>query len=285
MALVTLKDVLGKAMSADYGVPSFNVHNLEFVRGVMRAAEELRAPVILAIAPVSIEHAGLEALAALARVHAQRAPVPVVVHLDHGRDIDVVRRSIELGLSSVMYDGSDLPFDENIRRTRAVVEVAHRTGVSVEGEIGTVAKHEDVASGAVTAEQLRQYFTRPEEARRFVEETGVDALAVAVGTVHRMPLQSARIDRGRLREIHEAVSVPLVFHGCTGMVDEEYRAAYGSGVKKFNIGTRLVKAFEQGLQAEQAAGKGLLPLLKAGANAVYESAKNRIGTLNCAGRA
>jgi len=285
MALVSLKEVLGKAMPADYGVPSFNVHNLEFVRGVMRATEELRAPVILAIAPVSIEHAGLEELAALARVHALRASVPVVVHLDHGRDLDVVRRSIDLGLSSVMYDGSDLPMAENIKRTRAVVEMAHRAGVSVEGEIGHVPMHADVASGAVTAEQLRQYFTRPEEARRFVEETGVDALAGAVGTVHRMPLQSARIDRGRLREIHEAVSVPLVFHGCTGMVDEEYRAAYGSGVKKFNIGTRLVKAFEQGLQAEQAAGKGLLACLKAGASAVYESAKNRIGTLNCAGRA
>jgi fructose-bisphosphate aldolase class II len=285
MALVTLKDVLGKAMPVDYGVPSFNVHNLEFVRGVMRATEELRAPVILAIAPVSIEHAGLEELAALARVQALRAPVPVVVHLDHGRDIEVVRRSIDLGLSSVMYDGSDLPMAENIKRTRAVVELAHRVGVSVEGEIGHVPMHADVASGAVTAEQLRQYFTRPEEARRFIEETGVDALAVAVGTVHRMPLQSARIDRGRLREIHEAVPVPLVFHGCTGMVDEEYHAAYTSGVKKFNIGTRLVKAFEQGLQAEQAAGKGLLACLKAGANAVYESAKTRIGTLNCAGRA
>jgi ketose-bisphosphate aldolase len=285
MALATLNDVLGKAMQEDYGVPSFNVHNLEFVRGVMRAVEELRAPVILAIAPVSIEHAGLEELAALARVQALRAPVPVVVHLDHGRDIEVVRRSIDLGLSSVMYDGSDLPFEENIRRTRAVVEMARRAGVSVEGEIGHVPMHADVASGAVTMEQLRQYFTRPEEARRFVEETGVDALAVAVGTVHRMPLQSARIDRQRLREIHEAVSVPLVFHGCTGMVDEDYRAAYGSGVKKFNIGTRLVKAFEQGLQAEQAAGKGLLACLKAGANAVCESAKNRIGTLNCAGRA
>jgi fructose-bisphosphate aldolase class II len=285
MALVTLKDALGKAMQADYGVPSFNVHNLEFVRGVMRAVEELRAPVILAIAPVSIEHAGLEELAALARVHALRASVPVVVHLDHGRDLDVVRRSIDLGLSSVMYDGSDLPMAENIRHTRAVVEVAHRAGVSVEGEIGTVPKHEDVASGAVTAEQLRQYFTRPEEARRFVEETGVDALAVAVGTVHRMPLQSARIDRERLREIHEAVAVPLVFHGCTGMVDEEYRAAYRLGVKKFNIGTRLVKAFERGLQAEQAGGKGLLACLQGGANAVYDAAKNRITMLNCAGRA
>jgi len=165
-----------------------------------------------------------------------------------------------------------------------VVELAHRAGVSVEGEIGHVPMHSDVASGAITAEQLRQYFTRPDEARRFVEETGVDALAVAVGTVHRMPLQSARIDRQRLREIHEAVAVPLVFHGCTGMLDEEYSAAYRSGVKKFNIGTRLVKAFELGMQAEQAAGKGLLACLKGGADAVYESAKNRIGTLNCAER-
>lgn len=285
MALVTLKDILGKAMRADYGVPAFNVHNLEFIRGAMRAAEQLRSPVILAFGPSSIAHAGLEELAALALLHAKRASIPVVVHLDHGKDLDVVRRSLELGFPSVMYDGSSLPIEENIQRTRSVVEMARRTGASVEGEIGTMLAHGDRADSELTLDRLRQFFTRPEEARRYIDETGVDALAVSVGTVHRMPIKTARIDRERLREIHEAVSNPLVFHGCTGLQDDEYRAAYALGVKKFNIGTHLGKAFAQALAAELQGGKDAVVCLKAGMDAVYEAAKGRIAVLNSAGKA
>jgi fructose-bisphosphate aldolase class II len=242
--------------------------------------------VILAIAPVSIEFAGLEELTVLARVRAARSQIPVVIHLDHGRDIETVRRGIALGLSSVMYDGSHLPLEENIRRTREVVEVAHRAGISVEGEIGIVGRFEDLSSGAVSPDQLRRLFTEPEDAKRFVAETGVDALAVAVGTVHRMPLQEARIDFQRLREIHEVVDVPLVFHGCTGLKNEDYRAAYALGVKKFNIGTRLLKEFQRGLLREIERGGGtLLTCLKAGAESVYKAATERIVVLNSAGRA
>ena len=285
MALVTLKDILGKALGREYGVPAFNVHNLEFIQGVMRAAEELRSPVILAIAPRSIAHSGLEALAALGLLQAQRASIPVVVHLDHGKDLDAVRQSLALGFSSVMFDGSGLPIEENIRQTRKVVEMARRTGASVEGEIGTMLAHGDRADEDLTLERLRQFFTRPEEARRYIDETGVDALAVSVGTVHRMPIKTARIDRERLREIHQAVPNPLVFHGCTGLQDEEYRAAYTLGVKKFNIGTHLGKAFAEGLAAEVQGGKGALDCLKAGMLAVYEAAKGRIAVLNSAGKA
>lgn len=285
MAIATLKEVLGKAMGGDYGVPSFNVHNLEFVRGVMRAAEEMASPVILAIAPISIEHAGLDELAALARVQAMRATVPVVIHLDHGKDIDTLRRSIDLGFSSVMYDGSHLPTEENIRKTREAVEAAHRAGISVEGEIGVVTRFEDVSSGAMSADQLRTLFTRPEEAGRFVDETGVDALAVAVGTVHRMPIRQAQIDFQRLREIHEAVDVPLVFHGCTGLKNEDYRAAYALGVKKFNIGTGLMKAFETGAREQIEKGAKTLMWLKEAMDAVYQAAQDRILVLNSGGRA
>lgn len=286
MSVATLTEVLGRAMGADYGVPSFNVHNLEFIQGVMRAAEELSSPVIIAIAPVSIEYAGLDELAALALVHAVRAKIPVVIHLDHGKDIETVRRSIAVGLSSVMYDGSSLPLEENIRRTREVVEVAHQAGVPVEGEIGIVGRFQDLSNGTISAEQLRNLFTRAEDAKRFVGETGVDALAVAVGTVHRMPIQEARIDFQRLREIHEVVNVPLVFHGCTGLKDEDYRAAYKLGVKKFNIGTRLIKEFQEGLLKQiEAGGKPLLACLRGGTDSVYEAAKERIKMLNSSGRA
>lgn len=286
MAIATLKDVLDKAMRADYGVGSFNVHNLEFIQGVMRAVNELNSPAILAIAPVSIDHAGLEELAVLTRIHALRTSLPVVIHLDHGRDIDTVRRSIALGFSSVMYDGSHLSLAENIRNTRQVVDVAHRAGISVEGEIGIVGRYDDLSQGAITAEQLRGLFTRPEDARRFVQETGVDALAVAVGTVHRMPIQEAQIDFQRLREIHEAVDVPLVFHGCTGLKNADYRAAYSLGVKKFNIGTRLVQEFRKGLLAAIERGdRALLMCLRGGTDVLCEAVKERIQVLNSAGRA
>jgi len=286
MPIATLKEVLGKAMHADYGVAAFNVHNLEFMQGVMLAAEELLSPTILAIAPRSIDHAGLEGLVALAKMYAERSSVPVVVHLDHGKDLDTVKRSIALGCSSVMFDGSRFPLEENILKTKEIVEVGRRNGVSVEGEIGIMGKFDDLASGSLTITELRTHFTKPEDAKRFVEATGVDALAVAVGTVHQMPIQEAQIDFQRLREIQEAVPVPLVFHGCTGLKNEDYRRAYETGVKKFNIGTRLIKAFQQGLlTAFEKGERSLLAGLKAGAASVYETVKGRIEVVNSARRA
>jgi hypothetical protein len=136
MAIASLKSLLEKAAMHDYAVGAFNVHNLDFIQGVMEAAAEMRSPVILAIAPVSIEYAGLETLVRLARFYAENASVPVAVHLDHGKDVDTVRRAILAGCSSVMFDGSSLPFEENVRRTREVVEAAHGAGIPVEGEIG-----------------------------------------------------------------------------------------------------------------------------------------------------
>jgi ketose-bisphosphate aldolase len=291
MPIATLKAVCEKAMGAPYAVGSFNVHNLEFIQGTMRAVEEMHSPVIIAIAPVSIDYAGLEELAALASVYAERTPVPTVIHLDHGKDIETVRRSLQAGFSSVMFDGSDLSMDENIKKTREVVNMAHRDGIAVEGEIGIVGQFSGLSRGEVTVEDLRELFTKPEDAKRFVEETGVDALAVAVGTVHRMPIQEVKIDLERLQEIHEAVSIPLVFHGCTGLKDEEYRKAYERGVKKFNIGTRLVVDFQKGLLGEiKKGGKdmpdwSILHCLKGGTNAVYETVKERIRVLNSGNRA
>ena len=286
MTIVNLKEVFKNAIHDDYAIGAFNIHNLEFVEGVMRAAEEMSSPVILGIATISIDYAGLEPLAAISKDYAERSQIPTVIHLDHGDDIGLVRRSIKLGFSSVMYDGSKYPIDENIKRTREIVKIAHDEDISVEGEIGIVGGFEGLDRGNVSHNQLQELYTRPEEARRFIEETGVDALAVAVGTVHGMPIQSANIDFQRLGEIHEAVDVPLVFHGCTGLKNEDYHKAMALGVKKFNVGTRLMIEFQKALK--RAIGKdenSLFSCLREGTDAVTAAVKDRINILKSGDKA
>ena len=286
MTIVNLKEVFKNAIHDDYAIGAFNIHNLEFVEGVMRAAEEMSSPVILGIATISIDYAGLEPLAAISKDYAERSQIPTVIHLDHGDDIGLVRRSIKLGFSSVMYDGSKYPIDENIKRTREIVKIAHDEDISVEGEIGIVGGFEGLDRGDVSPEQLQELYTRPEEARRFIEETGVDALAVSVGTVHGMPIQSANIDFQRLGEIHEAVDVPLVFHGCTGLKNEDYHKAMALGVKKFNVGTRLMIEFQKALK--RAIGKdenSLFSCLREGTDAVTAAVKDRINILKSGDKA
>lgn len=286
MTIVNLKEVFKNAINDDYAIGAFNVHNLEFIEGVMRAAEEMSSPVIIGIATISIDYAGLEPLAAITKDFAERSHVPTVIHLDHGDDIELVRRSIKLGFSSVMYDGSKYPIDENIKRTREIVKIAHAEDISVEGEIGVVGGFEGLDRGDISHEQLQALYTRPEEARRFVEETGVDALAVSVGTVHGMPIQNAAIDFQRLKEIHEAVDVPLVFHGCTGLKNEDYHKAIALGVKKFNVGTRLMIEFQKALK--RAVGKDentLFSCLRAGTEAVTAAVKDRIKILRSVDKA
>ncbi len=286
MTIVNLKEVFKNAIKEDYAIGAFNVHNLEFVAGVMRAAEEMSSPVIIGIATISIDYAGLEPLAAITRDFAERSHIPTVIHLDHGDDIELVRRSIKSGFSSVMYDGSKYPIDENIKRTREVVKIAHAEDISVEGEIGVVGGFEGLDRGDVSHEQLQALYTRPEEARRFVEETGVDALAVSVGTVHGMPIQNADIDFQRLKEIHEAVDVPLVFHGCTGLKNEDYHKAIALGVKKFNVGTRLMIEFQKALKRTIGQQENtLFYCLGEGTEAVTAAVKDRIKILKSVDKA
>ncbi len=280
MTIVNLNEVFKNAIHEDYAVGAFNIHNLEFVDGVMRAAEKMSSPVIFGIATISIDYAGLEPLAAITKDCAERSRIPAVVHLDHGDDIELVRRCIKLGFSSVMYDGSKYPIEENIKNTREIVEIAHAKDISVEGEIGVVGGFEGLASGEVNRDRLRELYTRPEEARRFVEETGVDALAVSVGTVHGMPLQNADIDFQRLKEIHEAVEVPLVFHGCTGLKNDDYHKAIALGVKKFNVGTRLMIEYQRALKkAVEQDENSLFACLSAGTEAVASAVEDRIRIL------
>ena len=207
-------------------VPAFTTYTLESTRAVCEAARRTGLPAMLAAGSSSFKAAGREPLAAAALAAARAAPVEIGVHLDHATDPDEIAACIELGYSSVMIDGSALPFEENVAVTRAVVERAHAAGVWVEGELGGVGGDEDRSSEAEAAER-----TDPAQAAEFVERTGVDALAAAVGTVHGYTAQPVHVDVERLHAIREATGgVPLVLHGASGLPDDELRAAVAAGV-------------------------------------------------------
>lgn len=232
-------DVLATATEEGWALGAFSVYNLEMIQAVVGAAEERQVPILLQVGSSAFRHAGLEPLARAA-VHAARtSSAQVGVHLDHSRSLDEIKRCIDLGYSSVMFDGSSLPFEENVRLTREAVELAQPLGVWVEGELGAIAGDEDrVAGAAATA------MTDADEARRFTELTGVDVLAVAVGNIHGFPApgQEMRLDLERLREISAACPVPLVLHGASGFAPDVLRQAATAGVVKFNVNTELRRA-------------------------------------------
>ncbi|MEM2280964.1 MAG: class II fructose-bisphosphate aldolase, partial [Candidatus Bathyarchaeia archaeon] len=212
--LVTNKELLSAAKLGGYAVGAFNIQNLESFLAVVEAAVEERSPVIVAVTPGAIRYAGLKYLATLVRTAAEILPVPMSLHLDHGEDVETVRKCLEAGFTSVMIDGSHLPFEENVALTRCVVELAHPVGVSVEGELGRLAGVEEK-----TVEEREAVITDPEEAEEFVKRTEVDALAVSIGTSHGAYKFKGepQLDFERLRLIRERVDVPLVLHGASSV--------------------------------------------------------------------
>lgn len=233
MALVTTAALLAAARAGGYAVLGCSVHNLETIQAVVEAADEANAPVILQTTPATVRHAGAEELAAVARAAAAKARVPVALHLDHGEDEQTVQQCLRAGYTSVMFDGSRLPFEENVARTRRVVELAHAVGVPVEGELGAIGGREEEGP-----EQPASY-TDPDEAAHFVALTGVDSLAVAIGTVHGLYRGEPRLDFARLRQLYERVPVPLVLHGASGLSEAHVRQAVANGIRKVNVGTEL----------------------------------------------
>ena len=225
----------------NYAIAGFNVYGYEDAASVIRAAEELGEPVILMVNRDAEKHIPLDIIGPMLVKMAEKASVPVSVHLDHSIQIKSIEAAIRAGFSSIMFDGSQLSKEENIGITRSVVALARPHGVSVEAEIGSVA----YSDPAVKAKSI---YTEPEEALEFYEATKVDCLAVAVGTVHRMTTQTANIQFDRLRRIHELVKVPLVIHGSTGISDEDLKRLSASGVSKINIGTCLRMAFGKALR-------------------------------------
>lgn len=246
----TLKQLLDAAQQGAYAVPAFNVFGYEDALAVVREAESRGASVILATNKEMTEFMGVTQAASMLGLLAEAAGTPVCVHLDHCYDIDVVKAAIDAGYGSVMYDGSQLPLAENIANTRRVVDYAHAAGVSVEGEIGSVAYS---ATGNRGREHIRHELTEPEDAELFAVESGVDAVAVSVGNVHRLETASSCIDFDRVASIAAVVEQPLVIHGTSGIGEADLVALARGPVAKFNIGTTLRQSFGRALRNALAA--------------------------------
>ena len=277
----TLAELLPPAVAGGYAVPCFNVFGFDEALACVRAAETLDAPVILATNREMVAFTGVEQLGAQLGRLAEDARVPVCAHLDHSDDVALIRRAVESGYSSVMYDGSQLPLADNIAACRAVVEHAHAHGVSVEGEIGSVPYSEGRA-------HVRDELTDPDEAERFAAKSGVDAVAVAVGNVHRLREASSTIDFERLASIRGRVSQPLVIHGASGVADEDRRRLAGAGIAKFNIGTSLRQSFARALRASLASDPeqfDRLTLFAPVVDALAATAGSHLEVLGAAGRA
>lgn len=229
--------LLDAAREAGRAVAALNVYNAETLRAHIDAANECDASIILQTTESTINYLGIDMIVAMAGAAAGEMSRPVALHLDHGGSFELAKRCIEAGYSSVMIDGSKLPFEENIALTRKVVEIAHSAGVSVEGELGHVTQNDDNAN-------ISDFFTQPGDAMKFVEETRVDALAVAIGTAHGFYKGEVKLDLERLREIRDAVGeTALVLHGGSGIPDELMKEAIRSGIAKINFGTELKNAF------------------------------------------
>lgn len=236
-----LPRMLTAARERGAGVGAFNVIMLEHAEAIAAGAEQSGLPVVLQISENCVRyHGGLAPITVASREIARRASVDVLVHLDHIEDPELIREGIELGVDSVMYDGSHLPYEENLRTTREIADQCHAAGVAVEAELGEVGGKDGVhAPGARTD---------PGEAVDFVAATGVDALAVAVGTSHAMVERTAQVDRSLVARLREAVPVPLVLHGSSGLSDEELRGAVVSGMTKVNISTHLNGLFTRSVR-------------------------------------
>ncbi|MDI6870185.1 MAG: class II fructose-bisphosphate aldolase family protein [Bacillota bacterium] len=241
MIVPSLKDLYNSLPAGHYAVGAFNVHNMEYVQAVIKAAEAENAPVILMIGEAMIPFAGLDMLATICLFAAEQTPVPVAVALDHGHSFANLERCVELGIS-IMFDGSHLPLEENIRLTRKFARMAHAAGVSIEGELGSVGGAEDGEAGKEVN------LTDPRTAARFVEETGVDALAVAIGNCHGFYSGTPSLDLVRLERIRELVHIPLVLHGGSDLPEALSREAIARGIRKFNVGTDLKYAFSSTLK-------------------------------------
>lgn len=241
--LVTMKSILEDAKKRHYAIGAFNVPNLESVQAVISAAEELQVPVILQHAEV---HENLISMAEIGPImldYARRASVPVCVHLDHGASFDLCIKAVRLGFTSIMYDASAKSYEENFEETKEIVKIAHSAGVSVEAELGhifTSALGGGEGRGATGAEDyasLDDCYTDPATARKFVEGTGVDALAISFGTTHGVYLTEPKLDLDRITQIRNEIDIPFVMHGGSGVSDEDFKTAIRNGITKINYYT------------------------------------------------
>lgn len=284
--------LLQAARAEGYAVGGFEPYTIDQIQATIEAAEEERAPVILQLWAEVIETWGFPALTAVVRELAARAAVPVALHLDHATDDDLIDHALAFGFTSVMFDGSQLPFEENVARTRAVVQRAREFGAAVEAELGLIGFLSDYRTPEEAMEAVQKLLTTPEQAERFVRETRIDILAPAIGSIHGCPLPMARLDLPRIRAIAEATGLPLALHGGSGVGEEQVRAAIAAGIAKVNVDAEVRAVYIRALQeAVDRIGTGekvfvdLARYPRAVRAATKAAVRARIRMLGAAGRA
>jgi fructose-bisphosphate aldolase class II len=244
MPLVSVDELLKKAEAEGYAVGAFNCNNMEIVQAIVAAAEAEKSPVIIQASQGAIKYAGLNYIVKLVEVAADSVSVPVALHLDHGTSFEQVVKCMRYGFPSVMIDGSKLPLEENIAITKKVLEIARPLGISVEAELGKIGGTED----DITVLEKDAMFTDPQEAKTFVEATGVTSLAIAIGTAHGQYKGKPELDFERLEKIKKLVGIPIVLHGSSGVPDNDIQKAIKLGVRKVNIDTNIREAFMKGVK-------------------------------------
>jgi tagatose 1,6-diphosphate aldolase GatY/KbaY len=245
MRLLSTREMLLKAQREGYAVPAFNIHNLETLQVVAETSFEMRSPVIIAGTPSTIEkYAGPDYIRAMAEVAAERYDIPIAIHLDHFEDVQAIKRDIDLGFKSCMIDASKHKFEENIGIVKEVVEYAHRFDATVEAELGKLGGRED----DLIVNEKDSMYTNPDDAVEFVSRTGIDSLAVAIGTAHGLYKGKAKLDFQRLKEIRSKVNIPLVLHGASDVPDELVKKAISLGICKVNVATDLKIPFSNAVK-------------------------------------
>lgn len=284
--LVNMNQVLLPAKKGKYAVGLFNAVNLELARGIIAAAESAQSPVIMGTAEVLFPYGPLEEVSYYLLPMAKKANVPVVVHLDHGLNKETCLKALELGFSSIMYDCSTDSYDDNVRKVKEMADIAHSYGATIEAELGHVGDNEGSAEGSSLLEDPSKYYTDPKMAKDFVEKTGVDALAIAVGTAHGAYKLPPKLDFQRIRTIANTIDVPLVLHGGSGLSDADFSRAIQEGISKVNIFTDInVAAVEAEFKKFEYMSKGIIDLIPAAVEAVKQETLKKMKLFSSVGKA
>ena len=275
--LVTMNEVLYDAKKGHYAVGLFNAVNLELARGIIAAAEQTGSPVIMGTAEVVFPYGPLEEVSYYLLPMAKKAKVPVVIHLDHGLRKETCLKALELGFTSIMYDCSTDSYDENVRKVKEMADIAHSFGATIEGELGHVGDNEGSAEGSSHLADPSKYFTDPKMAKDYVEKTGIDALAIAVGNAHGAYKLPPKLDFERIRTIAKTVNVPLVLHGGSGLTDNDFKQAIQEGISKVNIFTDInVAAVKAEFSKFTDMNKGIIDLIPAAVEAIKQETMKKM---------
>ncbi len=283
MSIISTKYLLQDAQAKGYAVPAFNIHNAETIQAIVEVCSEMQSPVILAGTPGTFKHIAFEEIFALCSAYSRSFNIPLAIHLDHHETLADIRRKVNAGVRSAMIDGSHFPFAENVRLVKSVVDYCHLNDCSVEAELGRLGGVED----DMEVDEESAFLTDAREARRFVEQTGVDSLAVAIGTAHGLYTKRPKIDFQRLGEIREVVSVPLVLHGASDVPDADVRRTIELGVCKVNVATELKIAFSGAVKkwfAENPDGTDPRFYMRVGMDAMKQVVRSKIEVCGSAER-